>query len=81
MTLEDKIKNLIKPLIEKAGYELVNVQLRFQRRNLILTITIKKEGGLSVEDCAKVSRMLDPILDKADFIKQKYYLTVSSPGI
>jgi len=76
-----KIENLIKPVIERAGYELVKVELKFQRRNQILEITIDKKGGVSVEDCAKVSSLIEPILDEKDLIKGKYLLVVSSPGI
>jgi len=76
-----KIENLIKPVIERAGYELVKVELKFQGRNQILEITINKVGGVSVEDCAKVSSLIEPILDEKDLIKGKYLLVVSSPGI
>ncbi len=81
MTLEKKIETFIKPPVKKAGYEIVKIELRFQKRNQVLTVTINKKGGLSAEDCAKVSRLIDPILEKENLIKQKYYLIVSSPGI
>jgi len=81
MELEEKIENLIGPTVEKAGYELLEVKIGFQKRNQILTIIIRKAGGLSVEDCAKVSRMVEPILDGSDLIKGRYLLRVSSPGI
>ena len=81
MELEEKIENLIKPVIERAGCELVKVELKFQRKNQILEITINKAGGVSVEDCTKVSRLIDPILDKSNIIEGKYLLVVSSPGI
>ena len=81
MVLEEKIETLIKPIVEKAGYELVKVELKFQRRNQILEITINKVGGVSVEDCAKVSRLIESILDKKDLIEGKYLLVVSSTGI
>jgi len=80
MPLEEEIKILIEPTIKKAGYKLVGVKIGFQNRSLTLIITIDKEGGVSVGDCARVSRLVEPVLDEKDFIKKKYYLMVSSPG-
>jgi len=79
--LAPKIENLIRPAVEKAGYELIRVELKQQGRVKRLTIIINKVGGLSVEDCAKVSGLIDSILEKEDLIKTKYFLVVSSPGI
>jgi len=81
MNLREEIENLIRPLIEKASYELKKVEIKQKGRAKELVITIDKEGGLSVEDCAKVSRMIDPIIEKENLIKGRYFLTVSSPGI
>jgi len=92
MNLIVEIENLIIPLIEKVGYDLKKVEIKQKGRAKELVITIDKpshlkyrcggkEGGVSVEDCAKVSRKIDPILEKADLIKSRYLLTVSSPGI
>jgi len=81
MNLIVEIENLIIPLIEKVGYDLKKVEIKQKGRAKELIITIDKEDGVSVEDCAKVSRMIDPILEKADLIKSRYLLTVSSPGI
>jgi ribosome maturation factor RimP len=81
MGLKEKIETLIKPILERAGYQLVKIELRYQGRKLSLTITIDKVGGLSVEDCARASRLIGLVLDKADIIEGKYFLMVSSPGI
>lgn len=81
MEIKEKIENLIKSKIEREGYKLIKVELKYQRGGQSLIITIDKEGGVSVEDCAKVSRMIDPILEKEDLIKTRYFLIVSSPGI
>lgn len=81
MSLEEKIKNLIKETIEDMGYELLKVNLGCEEGKRALMIFINKKGGVSVEDCAKVSRTIEPILDQADLIKESYILIVSSPGI
>ena len=81
MALKEEIENFIKPIVEESGYKLVEIKLRPQRRQMVLTITINKEGGVSVEDCARVSRLIEPILDEKNLIRGKYLLMVSSPGI
>lgn len=81
MDLIKQIEDLVKDMIERAGYEFKKVEIKQKGRAKEIVITIDKGGKLSVEDCAKVSRMIDPIIEKADLIKGRYYLTVSSPGI
>jgi len=81
MELKEEIEKLIKSIVEKAGYEFIKVELKFQGRNQLLTITIDKTGGVSVEDCAKISRLIEPVLDEKNLIRGKYLLVVSSPGI
>ncbi len=88
MALKKEIENLIKSKIEEEGFEFLGVELK--GRKIIITIdkpsrlkyrTGGKKGGLSVEDCARVSRLIDPIIEKANLIEGKYFLIVSSPGV
>lgn len=79
--MEQEIKNLIKEIIEKLGYELKKVEIKQKGKAQELIITIDKKGGVSIEDCARVSRKIDPILEKANIFKKRWYLTVSSPGV
>ena len=92
MNLREEIENLIRPLIEKASYELKKVEIKQKGRAKELVITIDKpshlkyrcggkEGGLSIEDCAKVSKLIDPLIEKTSIIRGRYFLIVSSPGI
>jgi len=81
MDLKEKIENLIKIEIENLGCQLKNVEIKQKGNTKELIITIDKKGGVSVEDCARVSKKIDPILEKADFFESRWYLTVSSPGI
>jgi ribosome maturation factor RimP len=76
-----KFEELIKKKIEKMGYSFVSLEVQRKGKRVELIVTIDKKGGVSVEDCAKVSRAIEPILDKEDPIKERYYLIVSSPGI
>jgi ribosome maturation factor RimP len=81
MMLEEKIEKLIKKEIESLGCELKKVEIKQKRASKELIITIDKEGGVSVEDCARVSKRIDPILEKANLFESRWYLIVSSPGI
>jgi ribosome maturation factor RimP len=81
MKLEERIENLIKEEIENLGYQLKKIEIKQKGKAKELVITIDKEGGVSVEDCARISRRIDPILEKADLFEKRWYLTVSSPGI
>jgi len=79
--LEEKIEKLIKKEIESLGCELKKVEIKQKRASKELIITIDKEGGVSVEDCARVSKRIDPILEKANLFESRWCLIVSSPGI
>jgi ribosome maturation factor RimP len=81
MDLIKQIEEIVRPMIEREGYEFKKVEIKQRGRAKELIITIDKGGKLSVEDCAKVSRMIDPVLEENNFFKGRWYLTVSSPGI
>jgi len=81
MELKERVRNLIEEVIENMGYNLVDIQFGSEGGRFALIIKIDKEGGLDVEDCAKVSREIDPILEKTDLIEKSWVLIVSSPGI
>ena len=67
--------------IEKAGFSLCDVEFARESGNWVLTLYIDREGGVDLDACEKVSRLVDPILDEADPIDRSYYLSVSSLGI
>ena len=79
--IEEKVENLIKDKIEKLGYDLYDVEYVKEGPEYYLRIYIDKESGIDLNDCEKVSNEINEILDKADYIKEQYYLEVSSPGI
>ncbi len=64
-----------------AGMELVQVEYLRAQAGMTLRITIDKAGGVSVEDCAQISRLVSDVLDVKDPIPGAYNLEVSSPGI
>ena len=69
------------PLAEELGYFIWDVEFVKEGARRILRITIDNEEGITIEDCEKFHRAIDPILDEADPIEEAYYLEVSSPGI
>ena len=79
--IEKKIEDLLKETIEKIGYELYDVKYEKEGKDYYLRIFIDKENGIDLNDCEKVSQEINEILDKADYIKEQYFLEVSSPGI
>lgn len=79
--LEDKLKELIKPLVNEQGYELYHVEYVKENNEYYLRIYIASDNGISLNDCEKVSRLVSDLLDKSDPIEDQYYLEVSSPGI
>ena len=79
--IEEKVENLVKPYIEKIGYDLYDVEYSKEGKNYYLRIFIDKEEGIDLTDCEKVSNEINDLLDEADYIKEQYYLEVSSPGI
>ena len=79
--IEERVEKLIKNKVETLGYELYDVLYFKEGKNYILRIVIDNEKGISLEDCEKVNNEITDLLDEADYIKEQYFLEVSSPGI
>ena len=75
------VQAIIKPVVDSLGYELVGVEFLMQGRNGLLRVYIDTEGGITVDDCQRVSHQLSGVLDVEDIIKGQYQLEVSSPGL
>ena len=75
------VRELLLPVIEGMGYMLWDVEYVKIASEWHLIITIDTEDGINIEDCERVHRAIDPILDEADPIENSYRLEVSSPGI
>ncbi|MGD9637810.1 MAG: ribosome maturation factor RimP [Alphaproteobacteria bacterium] len=82
MELNHKIEEIISPVLENLGYELVRVQLLGTvRQTLQIMAERKDEQAMAIEDCTAISRAISPILDVEDPISSSYSLEVSSPGV
>ena len=79
--IEERIENLLKDKIETIGYELYDVEYSKEGKNYFLRIFIDKPEGIDLDDCEKVNDEITDLLDEADYIKEQYFLEVSSPGI
>ena len=75
------VKELITPVAEEMGLYLWDVEFVKEGAEKHLRITIDNEEVITIEDCEKFHRAIDPILDEADPISESYILEVSSPGI
>ena len=80
-SIEEKVTKLVEPIIENLGYELYDVEYAKEGKNYFLRIFIDNEKGIDLNDCEKVNDSITDILDKENYIKEQYYLEVSSPGI
>ena len=77
----DSVREILDSLLLGYGFELVDIEYRREGRGWVLRIYIDKDGGVSVEDCARISRELGTLLDLNDIIPGTYNLEISSPGL
>ncbi len=80
-SIKDTVREAIEPTVSELGYNLWDVTYSKIGADYHLEITIDKEEGIDIDDCEKVHRAIDPILDEVDPIEDFYYLEVSSPGV
>ena len=80
-SIEDRVEDLIAKKINDLGYELYDVEYAKEGKDYYLRVFIDKADGIDLNDCEKVSDGINELLDEADYIKEQYFLEVSSPGI
>ena len=80
-SVKETVREAIAPTVEELGYVIWDITYTKIGADYHLEITIDNEEGIGIEDCERVHRAIDPILDEADPIEGFYYLEVSSPGI
>jgi len=79
--LLEKIESLLRPLLDDFGLELVDLEYLREGRGWALRIFIDKPGGVTLDDCAELSREFSAVLEVEDPIETSYRLEVSSPGL
>ena len=79
--VNDRVQNLVKPVLDELSMELVDLEFKREGRDWFLRLFIDKEGGVTLDDCAGVSREVSAILEVEDPVSAAYHLEVSSPGL
>jgi ribosome maturation factor RimP len=78
----ERITEIVEGILAPLGMALVDLEYRREGRDMVVRLFLERqEGGISLDDCASVSRELSDILDVEDFMPERYTLEVSSPGI
>ena len=79
--IKDVVREAIEPTVTELGYRIWDVTYSKIGADYHLEITIDSDEGIDIDDCERVHRAIDPILDERDPIEGFYYLEVSSPGV
>ena len=78
--LTDRVAEIARPVVEEEGCSLWDVEYVREAGTWYLRVFIDRDGGVSIDDCERVSRRLDPILDEEDPIPDSYVFEVGSAG-
>lgn len=76
-----KLEEIAKPVIEKLGLELYDLEYKRESGGWVVRVFINSSDGITIDDCVRVSRQLNLLLDVEDIIPHSYNLEVSSPGL
>ncbi len=77
----DRIKEIVSKILCDNNIELVDITYKREGRVMVLRILADKEGGITVDECARMNEIISETMDREDFIDEKYSLEVSSPGL
>lgn len=78
---EERFEEILLPITADCGVEIYDVEYVKEGSDWYLRAYIDREGGVTIEDCEKVSRAVSEVMDREDFIPEAYILEVSSPGL
>lgn len=76
-----KVTQLVEPVLDEMGFELVDIEYLSEHGRMVLRVYADKEGGITLDDCASVSRQIGDLIDVKDIVRHGYVLEVSSPGL
>jgi ribosome maturation factor RimP len=77
----ERVTAIIEPVIQELGFELVDVDFLTDRGRRVLRIYVDTRDGITLDECAEVSREVGSLIDLEDLIPEQYVLEVSSPGL
>ena len=81
MKITDQVAAFAQPMVEANGCQLWDVEYVREGSERYLRVYIDKDGGIDIDDCERVHRALDPILDEKDPIAESYHFEVCSAGL
>lgn len=81
LSITEQVADLVEPALEDMDFELVDVEYSSWYGKWVLRLYIDKEEGVTLGDCARISREIGDLIDVKEIIIQKYVLEVSSPGL
>lgn len=76
-----KTEKLVRPAAERMGLTIWDVTYEKEGGEYMLTVTLDRESGVSIDDCEALSREIDPLLDRENYITDAYTFCVSSAGL
>ena len=79
--LKTEIEKVIRPILTDQSFDLLEIKLSRYRKNYRLQVFIDSDGGVKLDDCARISGLLGTALDITDFMDDGYVLEISSPGV
>ncbi len=78
--IAEKFATIVKPVTDDNGFELIRTEYVKENGNYYLRAYINKPGGITIDDCVLVSRIVSKKLDQEDYIEDAYTMEISSPG-
>jgi ribosome maturation factor RimP len=79
--LKTEIERLVEPLLGAEGFDLIEIKLSRYKRNYRLQIFVDSDHGVTIGECAHLSRLVGTAMDTSDVIQNRYILEISSPGL
>jgi ribosome maturation factor RimP len=80
-SIADQARRLLEPIIAREGFDLAEVEWAREGPAWVLRLYVDRPGGVTIDHCQELSRIVEPVLDVEDFIEPAYNLEVSSPGV
>lgn len=81
MSLSQGLTDMINPVVQKAGFRLWELKVTKAGKRSVVTITLDKAGGATLDEIAEMSKLIAPVLDENPSLEDAYHLEVASPGL
>ncbi len=81
LSMIDKLKEIIEPILQEEGAELVEIIYRREAGRQVLRLLVDKDNGIKLSDCVRINERVSQVLDEQDVIQESYIIEVDSPGI